>query len=113
MVDFNVDNMKYLQYSIGKIIYFSFSDHFELAKFGKSIDYDPIMHGKNKDERNKLIVSIPSKYSIPGLTIQLINNIADKLIQKETQNQKEIERIKDVSVFIHEVFTAQIENYYL
>jgi len=113
MVDFNVDNTKYLQYSIGKIIYFSFSDHFEIAKFGKSIDYDPIMRGKNKDQRNQLIISNPSKYSIQGLDIQQINNIADKLIQKETQDQKEVERIKDVSVFIHEFFTAQTENYYL
>jgi len=81
MVDLKLDETKtkQFQYNIGKVIFYSFSDDFELAtKCEPMIDYDPL--GKDNNIQCDVRKENPAKHVRQGMYIGTIEIVSEALI---------------------------------
>src|SRR5215210_2413055 len=87
---FTYTAFKLFQYSVAKVIYYSFSDHFEIAKSEPIIDYDPLMRSVTDDKKPMERLRNPAKYVNRGMYIRRIEKLAVALLDEQSQNDENL-----------------------
>jgi hypothetical protein len=111
-IDLKLDQSINAQYSLAKILYFTFSSAPNLARSEPSIPYDPDQIGPDtmgmtEPERKVKRVRYPERYWLQGLKVGNLDNVSESLII--TKDRLDI-RIKSFGEFEQEIFQREEDD---